>query len=139
MKFPSKSTADLPAVARRRALLWAITAQLLVIAALTLMYFLVGANTARSVLLGALVVALPNCWFAWQVYLSWGMTSNPAARTQRLYRGELQKLLLMAVMCGVVFMRLGPIDATAFFASFVVMVLLGWLLPTWLLIKFDRV
>lgn len=91
-----------------------------------------------SAFFGATVVALPYCWSALRAYLSWGMAAGVAKKTRRLYGGEVQKLLMTAVLSSVVFIKVQPLNAGGFFVAFVVVMLLGWLVPAWLLHKQNR-
>jgi ATP synthase protein I len=118
-------------------LLWSVLVQLLALLLMLVRWWLQGGDVFRSLLLGALAFAIPYCWFAWYTFLTLRMEAPPDRKMQRLYRGEAQKFLMTAVLCGVVFVKVHPLDAAGFFSAFVAMMVLGWALPAWLKYKMD--
>jgi F0F1-type ATP synthase assembly protein I len=66
------------------------------------------------------------------------MNATPARKAHRLYRGEVQKFLMLAVLCAVVFARMQPLDAAGFFTAFLVMMLLGRAVPAWRMFQVNR-
>lgn len=87
-----------------------------------------GPVTAYSALLGGLVCLLPNCYFAYRAFKFQGAR---AARhiIRSFYAGEAGKLMLTAVLFGLVFSQVSSINALAVFLGFGAIQFIQWLVP----------
>jgi len=87
-----------------------------------------GLVTAYSALLGGLVCLLPNCYFAYRAFKFQGAR---AARhiIRSFYAGEAGKLMLTAVLFGLVFSQVSSINALAVFLGFGAVQFIQWLVP----------
>lgn len=85
-------------------------------------------GAALAAFLGGMIVALPNCYFAFRAYRYRG------ARAARLivrsfYAGAAGKMLLTAGMFTLVFINLKPLNAPAVFIGFVLVQTFNWIVP----------
>ena len=83
--------------------------------------------SAYSVLLGGLISIVPNSYLA---SLAYRFTGARAASdvAGSLYRGEVGKFVLTAVMFALVFVMVKPLSAPALFAAFILTTVLNWVL-----------
>jgi ATP synthase protein I len=83
--------------------------------------------SAYSVLLGGLISIVPNGYLA---SLAYRFTGARAATdvAGSLYRGEIGKFVLTAVMFALVFVLVKPLSAPALFAAFILTTVLNWVL-----------
>jgi len=70
---------------------------------------------------------IPNGYLAVRVMRTAGL--SPAQRTGRLIQGEAGKLIQTAVLFGMAFALVRPLDAVALMGTFVLVQLLHWLVP----------
>jgi len=84
-------------------------------------------QSAYSVLLGGLISIVPNGYLA---SLAYRFTGARAASdvAGSLYRGEVGKFVLTAVMFALVFVMVKPLSAPALFAAFILTTVLNWVL-----------
>lgn len=80
--------------------------------------------TAYSALLGGLIVVAPNVYFASLAFrYSGARAANDVAKS--LYRGEVGKFVLTAILFACVFALVKPLSAAALFATFIMMMVLN--------------
>lgn len=105
-------------------LLKIFASQCVVLAALSLGFLFVDVTTAYSVLLGGMVCIFPNAYFA---FLAFRHSGARAARdvAKSLYRGEVGKFILTAVLFACVFVLIKPLSVGALFAMFIAMMILN--------------
>jgi len=84
-----------------------------VLAALMLLYDL---TAAYSALIGGLIAALANGWFALKVFTAKG--KQPAQVLRSFYSAEINKLILTGSLFVAVFILLKPINAAALLAAY---------------------
>jgi ATP synthase protein I len=82
-----------------------------------------GESSAFSALLGGLAALLPTIVMLWVMFLPRGQT--PGQMVRAMYRGEVLKLVLTAVLF-VLFINWFSITGLSFFVSFVVTLLAYW-------------
>ena len=99
--------------------------QAIVMLVLALASFLLwGRVFAYSLLLGGLISAVPNAYYARTVFRQLG--ARAMVRTVKaIYMGELIKLVLMGAGFALAFTLVEPVDAIALFAGFVLVHLVG--------------
>lgn len=90
-----------------------------------------------SALLGGLIFVVPNSYFAFKVFAHSGARAAPQIMGS-FYRGEAGKLILCAILFAVVFKFVRPIDVTALFSTFAVMLVTNWLTPLFLTGSMQR-
>ncbi|HEY5717761.1 MAG TPA: ATP synthase subunit I [Motiliproteus sp.] len=81
-----------------------------------------------SALLGGLIYLVPSLYQAKQV-LTHNHSNNIRATLRELYKSEIWKMALTAVLFGVVFTLVKPIEPFPLFGVFIVMQLIAWLAP----------
>lgn len=81
---------------------------------------------AASILLGGLAFAVPHCWYTWYVLGDRGFEASPQQIFRRFQRGEMQKLIMTAVLCALVFATVRPLNDAGFFLAFLAMMMLSW-------------
>lgn len=82
---------------------------------------------AYSVLLGGMISIVPNGYFATLAYrYSGARAATDVARS--LYRGEVGKFVLTAIMFACVFVLVKPLSTAALFTMFILMTVLNWIL-----------
>jgi ATP synthase protein I len=93
---------------------------------------LLNTELAYSALLGGLIAVIPNIYFA---SLAFRFSGARAASnvTRSVYRGELRKFVLTAVLFASVFALVKPLSAGTLFAVFILMMALNWILSLRLL------
>ena len=81
-----------------------------------------------SALLGGLICALPNAWFA---YRSFAFQGARAAQqiVKSFYRGEAAKFFLTALLFGLTFKFITAIEPLTLFAAFFAVQMVFWLTP----------
>ena len=80
-----------------------------------------------SVLLGGLCCALPNVYFAFQVFHR-VRSSQPSRTVARFYRAEVIKLIMIGVLCVLTFKYIA-IQPLSFFAGFFLAQIALWIVP----------
>jgi ATP synthase protein I len=108
-------------------LLKIFASQCIVLAVLSLGLLLVNVTTAYSVLLGGMVCIFPNVYFAFLAFRHSGASAAEAV-AKSLYRGEVGKFLLTAVLFACVFVLIRPLSVGALFTTFIAMMVLNWVL-----------
>lgn len=83
-----------------------------------------GPVTAYSALIGGSIALVPNAYFARQVFRYRGAQSAGAI-ARSLYRGEVGKFVMTAILFAGVFMAVEPLQEMALFAAFLAMVLIN--------------
>lgn len=83
-----------------------------------------GREAAYSALIGGLIAVLPNAYFARQVFRYRGARAASAI-THSLYRGEVGKFAMTAVLFAGVFTTVDPLQELALFGAFLAMVLVN--------------
>jgi len=121
------SLQDISHQQRRRAYLFVVCQAVLVLPFAVLAWLLWDLKSGGSLLTGGLVCALPNLYFARQFFSTTGaMAAKQILRG--MYRAEMIKLLLTAVLFMVVFTYL-PVKAGFLFVGFVLAQLTVWFAP----------
>ena len=88
---------------------------------------------AYSALLGGLISVVPNVYFASLAFrFSGARAASDVAKS--LYRGEIGKCVLTAILFACVFVLVKPLSAGSLFAMFIFMMVLNWVL----LVRFSR-
>jgi ATP synthase protein I len=82
---------------------------------------------AYSVLLGGLISIVPNGYLASLAYRCPGARAASDVAGS-LYRGEVGKFILTAVMFALVFVMVKPLSAPALFTAFILTTVLNWVL-----------
>ena len=103
-----------------------LAVQLSVVAVITMMlYWVAGSKQAYSALLGGMICIIPSCLFAANAFKHRGARAAKKI-VMRFYLGEALKLGLTFILFTLVFIFI-PINALAFFATFITAQLLHWL------------
>lgn len=91
-------------------------------------WLLLDAVAAYSALLGGLVCAMPNLYFAWKAFSYQGAQ---AAReiVRSFYKAEAVKFGLTAVLFALVFALVRPLNPISFFLTYAVVQAMHWLAP----------
>ncbi len=87
-------------------------------------YAVLGWTSAYSLVIGGLISALPNAYFAHRAFRYRGARATELI-VKELYKGEAVKLLLMSAGFGLSFLFVQPLDAAALFAGFVLVYVAG--------------
>lgn len=106
----------------------------LTIALVAVCYWLGGAIVAYSLMLGGLLVVLPNCYFAWRAF-RYNLTRSAMQIVGGMVQAEIGKFVITALMFALVFKFVEPLSAGALFAGFMVVLAAGliasaFVLPT---------
>ncbi len=80
--------------------------------------------TAYSVLLGGLVSALPNAYFALKAFRYSGARQMPQV-VKSFYAGESGKMIITAVMFALVFAGVRPLNELAVIISYIIVLISG--------------
>ncbi len=86
----------------------------------------IGWIAGKSLLLGGLIVVLPNAYFAWRAF-SYNGTRSVARVVGGFIQAELGKLLFTGLLFAAVFKWAEPLHYIALFAGFVVVLLVSLL------------
>lgn len=109
------------------------TGQCTVLVCMSAGLLLVDVVIAYSTLLGGLISVAPNVYFASLGFrYSGARAANDVAKS--LYRGEVGKFVLTALLFACVFVLVKPLSAAALFATFIFMMVLNWVL----LVRFSH-
>lgn len=97
-------------------------------------FFAIDGLAAKSVLLGGLVIALPNVYLARKAFRYQGAR---AAReiVRGFYAGEAGKLLFSAALMAMIFVGVKPLNAPMFFIGLVLTQAISWFAPLLLKLK----
>ncbi len=98
--------------------------QLLILLCVSAGLFVVNITVAYSALLGGLIFIGPNFYFASLAFRYQGARAAKKI-AETMYRGEVIKFLLSAVLFAAVFVLVEPISAGALFVAFIGMLLLN--------------
>jgi ATP synthase protein I len=90
-------------------------------------YFYFGILSAKSILIGGLVVIIPNVYFALKAFRYAGARSSEKV-LESFYDGEKMKILLTAILTALA-LKFFPIEPIVFFTSFSLVVALPLLTP----------
>ena len=93
-----------------------VIAQLITAVMLAALMLLYDLTAAYSGLIGGLIAALANGWFALKVFTARG--KQPAQVLRSFYSAELNKLILTGSLFVAVFILLRPINAAALLAAY---------------------
>lgn len=104
-----------------------ILVQLVLLVSASTLLLLSSDVLAVSFLVGGLVQLVPQAWFAQQAFKYWGTQQTPAI-VRAMYRGEVGKVLLTATLIAIVLMTYKQWNYSAFFAAFMLMIPLQWVL-----------
>lgn len=95
-----------------------LVVQAVVALALALAFLLIkGLNAGFCAFLGGLIAILPNLYFALKTFRYFGAQSAVAV-TLSLWTGEMGKYILTAALFVLVFLAIKPLDITALFISY---------------------
>lgn len=86
---------------------------------------LFGWTSAYSAMLGGMISAIPNGYFAAMVFAHQGAQAAPKI-VRSFYRGEAVKLGLTATMFCLVFILVKPLGVAALFSAFLTVQMAGW-------------
>jgi ATP synthase protein I len=104
-----------------------IASQFIAVGLITIVcYVTLGWISAYSLLLGGLICAIPNAYFASKAFRYRGARATELI-VKEMYKGEVVKLLLMSTGFGLSFLFVRPLDAAALFAGFVLVYVVGML------------
>ncbi|SFR48398.1 ATP synthase protein I [Marinobacter gudaonensis] len=106
---------------------FAIESVMLVFASLAFLLFR-GQVSGYSALLGGLIFLIPHGYFALKAFRYSGARSAKKIMSS-FYQGEAGKLILCAIGFTVVFKWIQPIDVSALFLTFAIMLVTNWLTP----------
>jgi ATP synthase protein I len=106
---------------------FAIESVMLVLASLAFLLF-GGQVSGYSALLGGLIFLIPHGYFALKAFRYSGARSAKKIMSS-FYQGEAGKLILCAIGFTVVFKWIQPIDVSALFLTFAIMLVTNWLTP----------
>ena len=101
-----------------------IASQVVVTLVLSLLFTLMSGKAAYSAMLGGLVAIIPNGVFAYRLFARGGAQAANKI-VSALYRGEAIKLLITILLLMLVF-RFIPVVALAFFATYILALLVFW-------------
>ncbi|WP_460049247.1 ATP synthase subunit I [Sessilibacter sp. MAH2] len=101
--------------------------QLILLVATTVLAYLLSSKViAYSILLGGLLVVLPNVYFAFYAFRFMGSRQVGSA-LHSIYRGEMGKFTLTLVGFALVFLLVKPLHSQALFSAFVVTTVIHWI------------
>jgi len=100
---------------------------LIVILCTIIIYFYSGLLSAKSLLIGGLVVIIPNIYFALKAFRYAGARSSKKV-LESFYGGEKMKILLTAILTALA-LKFFPVEPLVFFTSFSLVVVLPLLTP----------
>ena len=83
---------------------------------------------AYSALAGGFIFLLPNVYFAIKAFRYSGARAAKQIMGS-FYKGEAGKLILCAVLFAIAFKSIKPIDESALFLTFAIMLVTNWLTP----------
>lgn len=83
---------------------------------------------AYSALAGGFIFLLPNVYFAIKAFRYTGARAAKQIMGS-FYKGEAGKLILCAVLFAIAFKSIKPIDESALFLTFAIMLVTNWLTP----------
>ncbi|WP_375193131.1 ATP synthase subunit I [Marinobacter sp.] len=106
---------------------FAVESVMLVFASLAFLLFR-GQVSGYSALLGGLIFLIPHGYFALKAFRYSGARSAKKIMSS-FYQGEAGKLILCAIGFTVVFKWIQPIDVSALFLTFAIMLVTNWLTP----------
>jgi ATP synthase protein I len=106
---------------------FAIESVVLAFASLAFLLFR-GQVSGYSALLGGLIFLIPHGYFALKAFRFSGARSAKKIMSS-FYQGEAGKLILCAIGFTVVFKWIQPIDMSALFLTFAIMLVTNWLTP----------
>ncbi|MGA1741932.1 MAG: ATP synthase subunit I [Pseudohongiellaceae bacterium] len=87
-------------------------------------FVLMGSVTGYSVFLGGMVSALPNAYFAIKAFRYSGARQMPLV-VKSFYAGESGKLIITAIMFGLVFAGVKPLNELAVIISYILVLISG--------------
>lgn len=116
-----------PVLVDARPLLKASALHLLAWSVAAAMIFVVAPVAGTSVLAGAAIAILPGAFTAWVVFRFRARVA-PRDYTRAVYRGELGKFLLTAVLFALVFTGPQSVSAPALFTAFLAAMVVQWVL-----------
>lgn len=102
-----------------------IASQLIVTIMTSLLFTFLDSKAAYSALLGGLVAVIPNCVFAYRLFVHKDAQAANAI-VSSFYRGEAIKLLITIVLLMLVF-RFIPVMALVFFTTYILALLVFWI------------
>lgn len=105
-----------------------ITVQLILVVVLPVIALYSGPVAAYSVLIGALTCFVPNLYFVYRAFKFSGARSAKKI-LRSFYAGESIKILLTAVLFGLVFALVKPLSILAVFAGYIAIQATSWLTP----------
>jgi ATP synthase protein I len=105
-----------------------VVTQLMLTVTVGILFLTKGTTSAYSALLGGLIFALPNAYFAQKAFAHSGARSAQLI-VKSFYMGEAVKLILTAVLFTIVFVSVKPLDVMALFLTFFVILMSNWLTP----------
>lgn len=94
---------------------------------LAALFLLSGWPSAYSALLGGVIYLLPNVVFTWQVF-SGPQTGTAGQVVARLYRSEIGKMLMVALLFSATFILVHPLSPFPLFLTFIILQVSGWVL-----------
>lgn len=110
-----------------KALRWGLALrQLIVLLSAAALIAAVNPSLAGSVLLGGLAFTVPHCWYTWYVFGGRRDQVSPQRIFRRFQSGEMQKLVMTAVLCALIFATVRPLNDVGFFSAFLAMMMLSW-------------
>lgn len=116
---------QLPVLVDARPLLRTSALHLLAWSGVAAMIFVADPVLAKSVWLGAAIAVLPAAFMAWAVF-RFRKGTAPREGTRAVYRGELGKFLLTAVLFALAFVEAQPVSAAALFPAFLAALVIQW-------------
>lgn len=93
-----------------------------------LVWLVAGVTAGFSAAIGVLIAWLPNLYFAYRVFRFSGARAARAI-VRSFYAGEAGKLVLTALLFGVAFALVRPLQPLALFGGFFLAQCAGWLAP----------
>ena len=113
---------------RRPPLLRWFAFQAVVVLLMGALFWIKSPVAAYSALVGGFIFFLPNMYFALKAFRYTGARAAKQIMSS-FYRGEAGKLILCAVLFAIAFKSIKPMDVSALFLTFAIMLVTNWLTP----------